>query len=116
MKTLSPCFWALILFLAGTSCACAQSIYVESAYYGSRNRSVDVTRQVQRFARFGQSFRVDNKTFRVDPAPGRRKKLEAVYYIRGRRVVNQVPEGQTFYFRRGPAFYHHGYANAPSRN
>ncbi len=79
-----------------------QGIRVESAYYGSRSGpGVDVTGRVQRFADYGEPFRVSNDTLRIDPAPKRAKTLIVVYYVNGRRISETIPEGEVFYFRNG---------------
>src|SRR5260370_10537227 len=79
-----------------------QGIRVESAYYGSRDGvGADVTGRVQRFADYGEPFRVSNDTLRIDPSPNRPKTLGVVYYISGRRISETVPEGEVFYFRNG---------------
>ena len=107
MKALSPFVLFLVLFLSGVSFASAHRVYIESAYYGSGGRYVDVTRQVQRFARSDRDFLVSNDTFRVDPYPGHHKRLAVVYYIHGRRITANVPEGEMFYFRHEGVFDYH---------
>ena len=99
-------FWSsstlLLLFIFGVINSMGQGIRVESAFYGSRDGSgVDVTRRVQRFADYGEPFRVSNDTLRIDPAPGRAKALVIVYFVNGRRISQTVPEGEVFYFRNG---------------
>jgi hypothetical protein len=114
MKAFGFTFWVMFILLAGISASLAQRIKVESAYYGTLDRSKDVTRQVQRFADYGEPFRVSNDTFRVDPAPGRTKTLVVVYRVEGRRISDHAQEGDVFYFRgggyadAGPTYYRRG--------
>jgi hypothetical protein len=105
-------FWipSLVLFclLLGAIDSMGQGIRVESAYYGSRDGvGVDVTERVQRFADYGEPFRVSNDTLRIDPSPNRPKTLIVVYNVSGRRISETVPEGEVFYFRNG-GYAHHG--------
>jgi hypothetical protein len=66
---------SLSIVLALMSSALAQGIYEESAYYGTRNRGgMDVTRQVQRFARRGEPFRVSNDSSGLTPRSPVRKR------------------------------------------
>src|ERR1700760_2778575 len=100
--------WSLFmiaLFLhIGVFCSIGQSIRVASAYYGSPNGTgVDVTRQVQQFADYGEPFRVGNETLRVDPSPNHRKALVVIYEVNGQRISDQVQEGGVFFFRNGAA-------------
>jgi hypothetical protein len=101
----------LLMVLAFASSAVAQRIYVESAYYGTRNRGgMDVTREVQRFARRGDPFRVSNELFGYDPSPTHQKTLVVVYVVDGRRYRTSTDEGDVFYFRgggyeEGPGYY-----------
>jgi hypothetical protein len=104
-------FWTtslvLICLLAGAINSIAQGIQVESAYYGSRDGvGVDVTSRVQRFADYGEPFRVGNETLRIDPSPNRPKTLTVVYSVNGRRISETVPEGEVFYFRSGGSKRH----------
>jgi hypothetical protein len=93
---------SLLILLALMSSALAQPIYVESAYYGTRDRGrMDVTRQVQRFARRGEPFRVSNELFGFDPSPAHQKTLVVVYRVGGRRYRTSAEEGDVFYFRGG---------------
>ena len=79
-----------------------QSIRVESANYGSRNGAgADVTQTVQRFADYGEPFRVNNDTLSTDPSPNDGNTLVVVYYANGQRISDAVPEGEVFYFRSG---------------
>jgi hypothetical protein len=99
-------FWSPLLplsfLLIGVLCSMGQSIRVESAYYGSHDGAgADVTRAVQRFADYGEPFRVNNDTLSVDPSPNNGKTLVVVYYANGRRTSDAVPEGEVFYFRSG---------------
>jgi len=90
----------LLCLLFGAVDSRGQGIRVESAYYGSRDGvGVDVTGRVQRFADYGEPFRVSNDTLRIDPSPNRPKALIVVYYVNGRRISESVPEGEVFYFR-----------------
>jgi hypothetical protein len=103
----TPSFVLLYLFL-GAIDSMGQGIRVESAYYGSRDgRGADVTGRVQRFADYGEPFRVGNDTLRIDPSPNRPKMLTVVYYVNRRRISETVPEGEVFYFRNG-GYAHHG--------
>jgi len=106
MKAFGYLFSVMFILLGGVSSSLAQRIRVESAYYGTPDRGRDVTAQVQRFADYGEPFRVSNDTFRMDPAPGQVKALVVVYRVEGRRIRERVKEGDVFYFRGG------GYADA----
>src|ERR1700730_12092422 len=98
----------LVFINIGIFCSMGQGIRIESAYYGAPNRiGVDVTRRVQRFADYGEPFRVGNDTLRIDPSPNRPKMLTVVYYVNRRRISETVPEGEVFYFRNG-GYAHHG--------
>jgi hypothetical protein len=102
MKTFLTPSLMLFSLLFGAIHSMGQGIRVESAYYGSRGGAgVDVTRRVQRFADYGEPFRVSNDTFRIDPSPKRAKTLTVVYDLDGRRISETVPEGEVFYFRNG---------------
>jgi hypothetical protein len=99
-------FWlpllSLSFLLIGVLCSMGQSIRVESAYYGSRNGAgADVTQTVQRFADYGEPFRVNNDTLSTDPSPNDGNTLVVVYYANGQRISDAVPEGEVFYFRSG---------------
>ncbi|MBV9643536.1 MAG: hypothetical protein JO334_08185 [Verrucomicrobia bacterium] len=90
----------LLITNIGLFCSMGQGIRVESAYYGAPNRiGVDVTRRVQRFADYGEPFRVGNDTLRIDPSPNRPKALVVIYEVKGRRISDSVREGDVFYFR-----------------
>jgi len=96
--------WSLpliMLFLhLGVFCSIGQGIRIESAYYGAPNGvGVDVTRRVQRFADYGEPFRVGNDTLRIDPSPNHSKALVVIYEVKGRRISDSVREGDVFYFR-----------------
>ena len=114
MKVFGYTLAAIFILLAAVSPSLAQSINVVSAYYGTSARSRDVTGRVQRFADFGEPFRVSNDTFRMDPIPGQRKTLVVVYNVEGRRITDSVEEGDVFYFRGGryadavPGYYRRG--------
>jgi len=114
MKVFGHTLAAIFILLAAASPSLAQRINVESAYYGTSARSRDVTGRVQRFADFGEPFRVSNDTFRMDPVPGQRKTLVVVYNVKGRRITDSVEEGDVFYFRAGgyaesgPGYYRRG--------
>jgi hypothetical protein len=99
-------YWSpslVLLFInIGVFCSIGQGIRIESAYYGSPNRTgVDVTRRVQRFADYGEPFRVGSDTLRIDPAPNHPKSLVVIYEIYGQRISDCVREGDVFYFRNG---------------
>jgi hypothetical protein len=92
----------LLLLNVGVFCSIGQDIRVESAYYGApKVVGVDVTRRVQRFADYGEPFRVGNDTLRIDPSPNQAKTLVVVYIVDGRRISDCVREGDVFYFRNG---------------
>jgi hypothetical protein len=104
MKAFCSSSMVLLFLVFGASNLMGQGIRVESAFYGSRGGAsvgVDVTSRVQRFADYGEPFRVTNDTLRVDPSPDRVKALVVVYFVNGRRVSETVPEGEVFYFRDG---------------
>lgn len=93
---------ALLCLFFGAVNSMAQDIRVESAYYGTRGGGgAYVTGRVQRFADYGEPFRVSNDTLRIDPSPNRGKTLRVVYSVNGRRFSETVPEGEVFYFRNG---------------
>src|SRR5215470_11739826 len=99
-------FWlpllSLSFLLIGVLCSMGQSIRVESAYYASRNGAgADVTQTVQRFADYGEPFRVNNDTLSTDPSPNDGNTLVVVYHANGQRISDAVPEGEVFYFRSG---------------
>jgi hypothetical protein len=114
MKVFGYTLGVIFILLATVSPSLAQGINVMSAYYGTSAHSRDVTRRVQRFADFGEPFRVSNDTFRMDPVPGQKKTLVVVYDVEGRRITDSVEEGDVFYFRAGgyadagPGYYRHG--------
>jgi hypothetical protein len=64
------------------------AIRVTAASYGAQGRYSDVTNRVRALTRHGQSFTVSNKTFGLDPYPGRKKWLE-ITYSRGRASRTQ---------------------------
>jgi hypothetical protein len=102
MKLFRTTTLLILGLLSGAINSMGQGIQVESAYYGSRGGGgADVTGRVQRFADYGEPFRVSNETLRIDPSPNRRKTLVVVYNINGRRISEAVPEGEVFYFRNG---------------
>ena len=105
--TSSLTLWCLLF---GAIESMGQGIRVESAYYGSRGGGgVDVAARVQRFADYGEPFRVSNDNFGIEPSPGSPKVLTVVYYLNSRQFSETVPEGEVFYFReytqRGRDFY-----------
>jgi len=114
MKVFGYIFSVIFLFLADVSSSLAQRIKVESAYYGAPDRGRNVTAHVQRFADYGEPFRVSNDTFRMDPAPGQMKRLIVVYTVEGRRIRDSANEGDVFYFGggryadAGPGYYRRG--------
>jgi hypothetical protein len=93
----------VLLFLnIGVMCSIGQGIQIESAYYGVPNRTgANVTRRVQRFADFGEPFRVGNDTLGIDPAPNHAKVLVVNYELNGQQISDSVREGEVFYFRNG---------------
>src|ERR1700693_4921685 len=100
MKVFWTPSWVLLCLLFGAIDSMGQGIRVESAFYGSRDGvGIDVTGRIQRFADYGEPFRVSNETLRIDPAPNRPKILKVTYYVDGRRISETVPEGEVFYFR-----------------
>jgi hypothetical protein len=99
MKRFGYTLAVIIVLLANSSGALAQFIHVDSAYYGTSSYSRNVRKRVQRFADFGEPFRVSNDTLRIDPVPGKRKMLVVVYRVEGRRITDRVLEGDVFYFR-----------------
>jgi hypothetical protein len=102
MKALWSPSLVLLFLLIGATGLVAQRIQVESAYYGPLNGAgVDVIRWVQRFADYGEPFRVSNDTLGVDPSPDRPKTLLVVYYVNGQRICDAVTEDEVFYFRTG---------------
>jgi hypothetical protein len=97
-------FWSPLLplsfLLIGVLCSMGQSIRVQSAYYGSRDGAgADVTQTVQRFADYGEPFRVNNDTLSTDPSPNHGKTLVVVYHANGQRISDALPEGEVFYLR-----------------
>jgi hypothetical protein len=69
------------------------AIRVTEARYGAQGHYSDVTDRVRALTRLRQSFTVSNKTFGLDPYPGRKKWLE-INYWRGRTSRTQkYPEG-----------------------
>src|SRR6266446_7182760 len=86
MKAFGSIFPVTFILLACISSSLAQRIMIESAYYGAPDRGRNVTADVQRFADYGEPFRVSNDTFRMDPAPGQTKRLVVVYGVGGRRI------------------------------
>ena len=67
-----------------------------SAQYGTGNRHVDVTDRLKELARRDRVFRMDNRTFGIDPDPGRLKALRI--YARGpngQERMFEFPEGST---------------------
>ena len=92
---------ALLYLFFGAVNSMAQDIRVESAYYGAGGGGAYVTGRVQRFADYGEPFRVSNDTLRIDPSPNRGKTLRVVYSVNGRRFFETVSEGEVFYFRNG---------------
>lgn len=61
-----------------------------SAQYGTRDHHVDVTKRLRELARSDRSFRMDNRTFGVDPDRGRVKTLRI--FARGPRGEERVFE------------------------
>jgi hypothetical protein len=99
-------FWSPSLLLVfihfGVCCSLGQDIRIASAYYGPPNEvGVDVTHRVQRFADYGEPFRVGNDTLSIDPSPSHQKALVVIYKVNGRQISDCVQEGGVFYFRDG---------------
>jgi hypothetical protein len=90
----------LLLLNLGVFCSLGQNIRIASAYYGPPNGvGVDVTKRVQRFADYGEPFRVSKEILKVDPAPNHRKTLVVIYVANGQRMTDSVRQGEVFYFR-----------------
>lgn len=70
----------------------AGQFLILSAQYGSRRRHVDVTNQLKEMARRDQQFRLNFRTFGVDPDQGRAKVLRI--YARGPRGHERMFEYQ----------------------
>lgn len=101
MKSWSPSLVLLFVHF-GVCCSIGQDIRIASAYYGSPNEvGVDVTHRVQRFADYGEPFRVGNDTLSIDPSPRHRKALVVIYKVNGQQISDCVQEGGVFYFRNG---------------
>lgn len=93
-------FLVLVFLNIGVFCSIGQGIRVASAYYGVPNGAgVNVTRQVQQFADYGEPFRVGRDTLRVDSTPKYRKTLVVIYEVNGQRISDSAREGDVFYFR-----------------
>ncbi len=100
MKVSWSPFLVLVFLNIGVFCSIGQGIRVASAYYGVPNGAgVDVTRQVQQFADYGEPFRVGSDTLRVDSSPNYRKTLVVIYEVNGQRISDSAREGDVFYFR-----------------
>jgi hypothetical protein len=69
------------------------AIRITQARYGTRGRYSDFTERVRALARRRQSFKVSNKTFGMDPYPGRKKWLEISYLRSGISRTQKYPEG-----------------------
>jgi hypothetical protein len=86
MKAFGYIFSVTFILLACISSSLAQRIMVESAYYGAPDRGRDVTAHVQRFADYGEPFRVRDSVNEGD-----------VFYFRGGGYADAGPG----YYRRG---------------
>jgi hypothetical protein len=105
MKVYWPTSLVLLFANIGVYCSIGQSIRIESAYYGPPKAVVvDVTRRVQRFADYGEPFRVGNDTLSIDLFPNRPKVLVVIYDVNGQRISDRVREGDVFYFRNAGEF------------
>jgi hypothetical protein len=69
------------------------AIRITAAKYGARGRYSDVTLRVRELARRQQAFTVSNKTFGLDPYPGRKKWLEISYLRAGMSRTQKYAEG-----------------------
>jgi hypothetical protein len=83
---------AFVLVLGAS--AVAQEYQILRADYGYGDRRVDVTQRLRELARSDTSFRMGNRTFGVDPAPGQIKTLRI--FARG-----SGGESRTFEYREG---------------
>jgi hypothetical protein len=91
---------ALLLLSIGANSAFGQAIRVRSAYYGPSNRvGMNVRRQVQHFADYGEPFRVESDTLGSDSNSEQPCVLVVEYELNGRRISERVREGDVFYFR-----------------
>src|SRR5271166_5046754 len=91
---------ALFLLNIGASFAIAQGIRVRSAYYGPSNGvGIDVRRQVQHFADYGEPFRVGSDSLGIDNNSDQPCVLVVIYELNGRQISERVREGEVFYFR-----------------
>ena len=91
---------ALLVLNIWANFAIGQDIQVRSAYYGPSNRvGIDVTRRVQRFADYGEPFRVGSDTLQIDAEFDRPCVLVVNYELNGLQISERVPEGEVFYFR-----------------
>jgi hypothetical protein len=108
---------ALLILNIGVVCSLGQDIRVKSAYYGPANGvGIDVTHRVQRFADYGEPFRVGNDTLRVDPAPNQPKALVVIYTLDGKQVSDTVREGEVFYFKNSGEGKRQGKPKKQSQN
>jgi hypothetical protein len=89
-----PVFVTLALLFAIAPSALAQRYRILRADYGWGDQRVDVTQRLRELARANATFRMGNKTFGVDPAPGHVKSL---------RIFTTTPSGRqrTFEYREG---------------
>jgi hypothetical protein len=91
---------ALILLNIGANFAIGQGIRVRSAYYGPSNGAgIDVRRQVQHFADYGEPFRVGSDSLRIDINSDQPCILVVMYELNGQQISERVREGDVFYFR-----------------
>ena len=90
----------LILTVVGCATASAQGVRIVRASYGVRGGGMDVRGRLQALVNRGQfSFRVTNRFFGRDPAPGRSKGVFVVYVANGRQFTQEAAENTTFTFR-----------------
>jgi hypothetical protein len=100
MNTYWSPFLVLLFLNVGLIYSAGQGIRIESAYYGPPNGvGIDVTRRVQRFADYGEPFRVGNDTLRINPSPNHPQILVVIYDVKDHRISDSVREGEVFYFR-----------------
>jgi hypothetical protein len=100
MRAYWPPILTLLVMNIGANFAIGQGIQVRSAYYGPSNRvGIDVARRVQRFADYGEPFRVGSDTLQIDAEFDRPCVLVVTYELNGQQITERVPEGEVFYFR-----------------
>lgn len=95
-KMLNRSFVALIFAMAIAPWAMAQDYRIIRADYGAGDQRVDVTQRLRELAHENATFRMGNRTFGIDPAPGVVKTLRI--FARGengRSRVFEYREGST---------------------